>query len=448
MLGEERSQEIAKKVLSLSGADQTEVLIFSKDEQLTRFAMNTIHQNVSERNVTVRVRCVFGKKTGVASGNDTSEEALRDIVKSSETVARFQQDNPDFRSLPGPQPVQELKAFFEPTTACRPEHRAKGAATICSLARRNSLVAAGAFSTAVDELTVANSLGLSAYHPRTIAHLVTVIMGQNSSGYASAAAMDVDQIDPAGVGHAAVEKALASKNPTEIDPGIYTVILEENALADMVNTLGYLGFDALSVQEGRSFMNDRFGQRITGPQITIWDDGSDPRGLILTFDYEGVPKQKVTLIEKGIATGVVYDSFTAGRERGRASTGHSLPAPNTWGPYPMNLFMAPGEATKEQLLSSTERGIWVTRFHYTNAVHPVQTVFTGMTRDGTFLIEDGRIARPLKNLRFTQNILEAFDSVEMLGRELKLIKSDWENFATCVPAAKIAKFRFTGTTEF
>jgi PmbA protein len=216
----------------------------------------------------------------------------------------------------------------------------------------------------------------------------------------------------------------------------------------MLLTLGYLGFGALAVQEGRSFMNNRFGQKITGDNITIWDDGHDPRGIMLPFDFEGVPKQRVTLIESGVAQAVVYDSFTAGREEGQVSTGHGLPAPNTFGPIPVNLFMAPGQATKEELLASTERGIWVTRFHYTNPVHPVKTVLTGMTRDGTFLIENGQLTRPLKNLRFTQSILEAFSQAEMLGSELKMIKSGWGNFASCAPAAKIHGFQFTGTTEF
>jgi PmbA protein len=448
VLGKEKMHQIAQKVLALSKADQTEVLVFGKDEQLTRFAVNTIHQNVSETNATVRVRCVFGKKTGVASGNDLGDQALRKVVESAQTVAHFQQDNPDFHSLPGPETIEESQAFFESTASCIPETRARGAAAICSLSKANGLEAAGAFSTAVDELMAVNSLGVSAYHRGTIAHIVTVIMGPDSSGYASADAMDVTELDPEAVGRVAVDKALKSKNPTDLEPGEYTVILEENAVADMVDMLGYLGLDALSVQEGRSFMNDRFGQKITGEGITIWDDGHDPRGLMLPFDYEGVLKQKVMLIEKGIAKGVVYDSFTAGREKGKISTGHSLPAPNSWGPYPMNLFMAPGDATKEEMLAATDHGIWVTRFHYTNPVHPIKTVLTGMTRDGTFLIEKGRIARPLKNLRFTQSILEAFQNADMLGKELKLIKADWENFATCVPAARIQKFRFTGTTEF
>ncbi len=449
MLGKDKLKAIADRVLALSGADQTEVLIFSGDEYLTRFAGNTIHQNVSETDVEVRVRAVFGTKIGVASANDLSDAALQKLVDSAETVAGFQQDNPDFTSLPAPQPVQETDAaFIQATADCTPEQRAQGVAAICALSQENDLEAAGAFATATNEVLVANSLGVCAYHPSTAADLVTVIMGEDSSGYGSTAAMDVRDLDPAAVGRVAVEKALQSRGPTGIEPGEYTVILEEEAVADMLFTLSYLGFGALAVQEGRSFMNGNFGQQITGENITIWDDGFDPRGLVMPFDFEGVPKQRVTFIENGVAKNVVYDSFTAGREEGKHSTGHSLPAPNNMGPFPTNLFMAPGTATKEDMLASTERGIWVTRFHYTNPVHPIQTVLTGMTRDGTFLIEDGKLTRPLKNLRFTQSILEAFANADMLGSELKLLKAAFGNFGRCVPAAKINGFRFTGTTEF
>lgn len=449
MQGKDKLKAIADRVLALSGADQTEVLIFSGDQHLTRFAANTIHQNVSETNVTVRVRAVIGQKVGVASGNDLSDAALQKLVASAETVARFQQDNPDFHSLPTPQPVQETDAAFIATTAeYTPEQRAQGVAAICRLSHANGLQAAGAFTTAANELLVANSLGALAYHPSTTADIVTVIMGDDSSGYGSAAAMDVRALDPEAVGRAAVDKALQSRHPTPIEPGEYTVILEEEAVADMLSTLAFLGFGALAMQEKRSFMSGRLGEKITGDAITIWDDSRDPRGLLMPFDFEGVPKQKVVLIENGVAKAVVYDSFTAGREPGKASTGHSLPAPNTMGPIPGNLFLAPGQATKAEMLASVERGIWVTRFHYTNPLHPIKTVLTGMTRDGTFLIENGRIARPLKNLRFTQSILEAFANAEMLGKDLKLIKAGWGNFSRCVPAAKIHGFRFTGATEF
>jgi len=448
LLGKERLVQIAQHVLGLSSADQTEVLIESSDEQLTRFAANSIHQNVSETDVTLRVRAVFGRKVGVASGNDLSDGALQQLVESAETVARLQQDNPDFRSLPVPRSIQEQDAYVEATAACTPERRAQTVATICALATEHGLQAAGAYSTSADELLVTNSLDVSAYHRRTIGRIMTVMMGETSSGYADQTALDVTELDPEAVGRTAVDKALRGQNPTEIEPGTYTVILEEDAVASMISTLGYLGLGALSVQEGRSFMNGRFGQPVTGNQITIWDDGHDPRGIIEPFDYEGVPKQRVTLIEEGIARAVVYDSFTAGREEGKTSTGHSLPAPNTIGPLPRNLFLAPGGASKEDMLASTERGVWVTRFHYTNPVHPVKAVLTGMTRDGTFLIENGEIARPLRNLRFTQGILDALAQAEMLGAELKLIKAGWGGSATCVPALKIHGFRFTGTTEF
>ena len=446
MLGKEKLKAIADRVLSFSGADQTEVMIVGGDEHLTRFAANRIHQNVSETDVTVRVRAVFGHKMGVASGNDLSDEALRQVVEAAETVARFQQDNPDFHSLPEAQPAPEIDAYIAATAECSPEQRAQGVATICALSRENGLQAAGAFSTEVQETLLVNSLGIAAYHRGTTANVVTVIMSDDSSGYGAATAADVSTLDPEAVGKVAVDKALQSRHPTGIEPGAYTVILEEAAVADMLSSLGFTGFGALALQEGRSFMTGRLGQPVTGANITIWDDGLDPRGLVLPFDFEGVPKQRVTLIENGIARGAVYDSFTAGREAGKVSTGHSLPAPNTMGPIPLNLFMAPGTATKAEMLASIERGIWVTRFHYTNTVHPVKTVLTGMTRDGTFLIENGAITRPLKNFRFTQSILEAFGRAELLSSECVLIKG--RRGGIYVPAAKIHEFQFTGTTEF
>ncbi|MEW5825262.1 MAG: TldD/PmbA family protein [Candidatus Bipolaricaulota bacterium] len=447
MLGQSRLADAAQRVLREAKADQTEVMITANDSHLTRFATNTIHQNVSETDATVRVRVIVDQKTGVAAGNDLSEEGLRTVVRRAETVARFQQKNPDFRSLPGPTTAKKVDAYVDATAAFTPRERAERVEKILAASRSAGLEAAGAFSTEGQEMLIANSLGVSAYHRGTVAGLVTVIMADDSSGWGEAAAIDVRKLDTAAAGKTAIDKALAGRKPTSIEPGEYTVILEEPAVADMLFFLGYMGLGALAVQEGRSFMCGKIGERVTGDKITIWDDGSDPRGLPLPFDFEGVAKQKVVLIEKGIAKNVVYDSFTASREPGKASTGHSLPAPNTMGPLPINLFLEPGTSTKEEMLASTERGIWVTRFHYTNILHPVKTVLTGMTRDGTFLIENGKVTRPLKNLRFTQSILEALANVETLGSTLALIKNDWNALGTCAPAAKIRNFRFTGGTE-
>jgi len=448
VLDEERLKEIADTVLGLAEADQTEIVVATQNESLTRFAANTIHQNVAETNVRVRIRSVMGKRIGLASTNDLSEAALGDLVRNAEAAAGLQRENPEFRSLPEPRPFIPVEAYAESTARCTPGKRAEGVESIVRQAKASGLTASGSFSTSVEELLVANSLGTRAYHAGTTAHVMSVVMGESGSGYAADVAKDIADLDPAEVGRIAVDKALRSAEPGSIEPGAYTVILEEAAVANLVFFLGYMGLGALSVQEGRSFMNGRFGEQVTGDAITIRDDGLDPRGLPLPFDFEGVPRRKLSLIEKGIAGDVAYDSFTAGREPGKTSTGHALPPTSTFGPIPIHLFMESGSSTVEEMIASTDRGIWVTRFHYTNPVHPVKTVLTGMTRDGTFLIEEGRVARPLKNLRFTQSILEAFGNVEALGREAKMVRSGFGNIATFAPAAKIERFRFTGTTEF
>jgi PmbA protein len=445
MLGEKRMREIAERVLSLSAAEQTEVLIMSVDSGLTRFANSYIHQNVAERNVGLRVRAVVGKKIGVASSNDLSQEALERVAENALTIAKLQPENPDFISLPGPAPIAAIEAFDEATAAFSPQDRARAVGVICQLATENGLIASGAFTTGVYELAVANSLGIFAYYPATTADINTVIMSDDSSGYAAATAWKVGEINTEAVGIEAVEKALKSRHPRELPPGRYPVILEEYAVADMMETLAYLGFGALAVQEGRSFMVDNFGKQIMSDAISIWDDGLDPAGLPMPFDFEGVPKQRVDLIKRGVAKAVVYDSYTAGKE-GKASTGHALPAPNTNGPIPGHLFMAPGEASKKEMLASMERGLWVTRFHYTVPVHPKLAIITGMTRDGTFLIEKGEIAYPIKNLRFTQSYVEALANVELVGRETRLQQSWFGGIR--VPALKLAGFEFTGATEF
>ena len=447
MLGEEKIREITTEVLSLSQADQTEVLVFSDDSQLTRFANSYIHQNVAERDVQVRVRAVVGKRIGVASTNDLSGESLEKVVETALEVARLQPENPDFISLPEPAPIPEVNAFSEATAGFTPEARARAVGGICRRAVENDLVASGAFSTSVQEIAVANSLGVFAYFPTTLTDLKTVIMGDDSSGYGASTAWDVEQMDAEAVGAEAVDKALRGRYPREIEPGRYTVILEEYATEDIVEMLSYVGLGALAVQEERSFMCDRFGQQIVGSAISLWDDGLDPRGLPLPFDFEGVPKRRVPLIENGIAVNVVYDSYTAGKE-GKASTGHGLPAPNTFGPIPFNMFMAPGQASLEEMIASTERGVLVTRFWYTRPVHPKLAIITGMTRDGTFLIEKGEVAYPVKNLRFTQSYLDALSSVEMVGRTTKLVRSDFELNGNRVPALKLGEFEFTGVTEF
>lgn len=446
MLGENKIREIANHVLAYSKATQTEVLIHATESALTRFANSTIHQNVAESDTQVRVRVAYGKKIGVASTNDLSPEALQRTVETARAIAQAQDEDPEFAALPMPQPIQHVEAFVEATASFTPEQRAQAVGAMCKQAKAKNVVAAGAFSTTVSEIAVANSHGLFAYHPVTFADLNTVMMTETSSGYASFTHQDARCINAEALADEAIDKALRSQNPMALAPGEYTVLLEEYAVFDMLNFFAMLSFTAQALQEERSFMKGKLGERVMDERITIWDDGCAPETIPLPFDFEGVPKQKVTFIENGIARGVVYDTVTARRE-GKPSTGHSLPAPNTMGPYPMHVLMAPGDTPKREMLKTIERGIWVTRFWYTRPVHPMRVLVTGMTRDGTFLIENGEITQPLKNLRFTTSYLDAFQRVRAISRETKLLYSDWGGASRVAPALVVEGFRFTGVTQ-
>jgi PmbA protein len=447
MLGQERIRQLAGQILDRSEADQTEVVILSSDSALTRFANSVIHQNVYETDAEVRIRAVIGSRIGVAVTNNLSEEALAAALARAIQTARLSPQNPDFKSLPAPQPITQVDAFHPGTAECTPERRADGVGAICLQARDAGVVASGALTTGATEIAVANSLGIWAYHPLTQAEINTVIMSDTSAGYASALAIDVGELDFEAIGREALEKCVRSQHPRSLPPGDYPVIIEPYATQDFLQMMAYTGLSAQAVQEGRSFMIGKLGQPIVDARVSIWDDGLDPAGIPLPFDFEGVPKQRVDFIVGGVAQDVVYDSYTAGKEPGRASTGHALPAPNPMGPFPVNTFFAPGEASLDEMIASTKRGLYITRFHYTRPVEPKRVTITGMTRDGTFLIENGAIAYPVKNLRFTQSYLEALNQVEAIGRDTRLLQA-WGLASQSVPALKLAGFNFTGATEF
>ncbi len=446
MVGREEVLRAAKTALAACRADQAEVVMMLQDSYLTRFAENHIHQNVGERNVTVNVRAVVGKKIGVALTNDLSDEALRRTSERASEIARLQREDPRFVSLPGPEPVPSLPAEITAVHEYSPEERAERVARVIAAAKKAGVRAAGSLSTGGLGLAVVNSLGVEAYSSATTVGFTTVVMSDTSSGYADWAGRDLQALDVDAQTRVAVRKCVDSRAPKSIEPGEYEVILEAPAVADMLSTLGFLGLSALAVQEGRSFMNGHFGEKVVGETIDLWDDGLDPTGIPIPFDFEGVPKRRVELITGGVAKGVVWDSYTANLEAGKRSTGHALPAPNVYGPLPMNLFLGAGTASAEDLVASTKRGILVTRFHYTNPIHPTKTIFTGMTRDGTFLVENGRVTAALKNLRFTEAITRALGNVDLIGRERRLQAGFFGG--SVVPALKVKSFNFTGVTEF
>ncbi len=445
MLTEAELRRLIDMGLAHSKADQTEILVFDGDESLTRFANNEIHQNVSQRDATLLTRVVFGKRIGVASLNNTSEEGVKQVIERASALAEHQVEDPDFQTLPGPLPVQKAGGYVEATAASTPEERAEAVGILVASAMESGLVAAGAFSTEAGQIAIGNSLGVFSHHTTTEARLSAVVMSDTSSGYADQVTSDVREVDSDAVARIAVEKALRGKEPQSIEPGEYEVVLDEPAVCDIVDFLAYLGFGALAVQEGRSFMAGHIGEKVLGDNITVWDDGLAADTIPFPFDFEGVPKQRVNLVTNGIAKGLVYDTNTALKD-GVASTGHGLPAGNTFGPVPRNLFLAPGTASKEELIRSVKRGIFITRFWYTRTVHPLSITVTGMTRDGTFLIENGEIVAPVRNLRFTQSYVDALNHVDLLGKDAKLQK---DMFAyNRVPALKIAKWNFTGVTEY
>lgn len=445
MIGADEARRLLQDVLRRSRAEQTEVLLIGQESALTRFANSAIHQNVYERNADLRVRAVSGKRVGVATTNDLSDAGRERVAEQALAIAERQPENPEFPGLPAPRPIATIDGFAQSTATCTPEARARGVKAVCDLALEHQLNASGAYSTDVTEIAVVNSLGVDAYEAHTQATIKTVIMGpEDGSGYAERVALRIEDLDVEALAREAVDKTLRSRQPGELPPGEYPVILEEYAVAELLDYLAYMGFGALSYQEGHGFMAGRLGEKLTGERISIWDDGLDPRGAPSAFDFEGVPKQRVDLIRAGVAAGVVYDTHTAAREQ-RESTGHALPAPNTWGPFPMHLFMAPGDASKESMLLGMDRGLWVTRFHYVNVVHPKQSILTGMTRDGTFLVERGEITRPVRNFRFTQNTLQALSDTQALGKTL--MRLGGFGGVTAVPALRLGAFTFTGVSS-
>jgi PmbA protein len=445
MRDEQDVRALCERILHMAaegGATQAEVLYTQTASALTRFAVNSIHQNVAEANESVSVRAVLGNKIGVVGGNQLDDDALRDVVRRAIAFASVQPENPHFTSLPAPAPYAPAPSGYSAATAAfGPEERAQRVGVVVARAVERGFEAAGAFETSASQLAIANSLGVWAHHPSTEAEFHAVIMADGGgSGWAQRVATDATTMDFEALATDAVERAARTRNAEVLPVGEYPVVLESYAVAEMLQNLAYMGLNALAMEEERSPFTGRMGQEVAAPGVTIYDDAFDPAGLPRPFDYEGAPTARVNLVDRGVASAVVYDSFSAHKE-GKPNTGHALPAPNTFGAYPEHLMLAAGDASVEDLVRGVERGVFVTRFHYTNIVHPVRTLFTGMTRDGTFLIEHGEITRPVKNFRFTQSVWEALAGVEALGRE----RVQSRGYATMVaPAARMARWNFTG----
>ncbi len=392
----------------------------------------------------LRVRAVLDNRVGVASENDLSPEGISALFKRALEAARVQPPDPRFPGLPKPASYPTVPAIPEDELPITPAARADLVSRTCSLATGRNLVAAGALTTALHEIAVANSNGVFAHHAGTEAEFVTVVMSADSSGYGFARANTLAELDVEAAAKRAVDKAARSRGPQALAAGRYPVVLEPEATSDLMGSMAYTSFGGLQVEEGSSFLSGRLGELVLAPQVTITDDALKPAYLPMPFDYEGSPKERVTIIDRGVARGVVHDCYTAGLA-GVHSTGHAFPAPNPYGPRPTHLTLAPGGSSLEQLIASIDEGLLVTRFHYTRVVHRPTVTVTGMTRDGTFLIRGGEVAHPVRNLRFTQSYVQALQAGCVLSSEWR---SCGEYGPYLCPAMLIPEFHFTGVTEF
>jgi len=450
MIGKEKLYAKLEKVLASSAADQTEIVYFGEEAGLTRYANSYIHQNVFEDNRTIFFRTVLGNRVGVASTNSLTTDDLKRTLANSLEIARQQPENPSFPGLPKPAKYRELNTFDEATAKFNPRDRAKAVKGIIAKAARKRFTVAGACSSSCGEIAILNSLGVRTYQPLTAASVNMIVMSDTSSGYASDTTRRVGEIDFGALADRAVMKCDLSQNPRQVEPGEYEVILEPAAVAEVLEWMNYIGLGSKPFHQNMSFLSGKIGRKVTSDQITIYDNGLDDSAIAMPFDFEGVPKRKVVFIDKGVARGVVYDRAWAFREKTR-STGHALtPDEAGEGALGMNIFMKPGRANREKMIAGVKKGILVTRFHYINGlIDPRNSVLTGMTRDGTFLVENGEIVGGIKNLRFTDSILRAFKSTVAISKDTERIASWWSAVGCMtVPAIHLGSFKFSGKTDF
>jgi len=438
---EQEIRALCQKILGYSQADQTEVFFTETQGELTRFAVNHIHQNVAETNAQVSVRAVVGKRVGVAGTNALDDASLQAVVEHAVAIAKLQPENPEWHSLPGPEPITTTTAFSDKTAGYTPDQRAKAVETVIRLARERGFEAAGAFETNSYGVAIANSLGVWAYEPRSEAEFHAVVMADgNGSGWTQRYSIDAGTFDFEAMAREAVDKATRSRNPVQLDIGDYETVLDAYAAGEMIQNLAFMGLNAMAQRERSGPLVGRMGQQVANPNITLANEPANPLTITASFDFEGQPIQRLTILDKGVAKALATDSFNAFLE-GTPNTGNALPAPNTFGPFAMNLVLESGDSSVEEMIKGIDRGVYVTRFHYTNVVHPVKAIFTGMTRDGTFLIEHGELTQPVKNFRFVQGIWEALSNTKALGREQRLSR---DYVPILAPALHVGSWSYTG----
>jgi predicted Zn-dependent protease len=461
MLTKDKAAEIFEQIKKHSTADEVEAMIYGGKFALTRFANNTIHQNVAEENYSVSVRTAFDGRTARATTNKFDGDSLTRVVQASESLAKVQHPDPDLLSMPdagaGARATQARPSrHFAQTAGLTPEVRADGVEKIVRVATRHKLTAAGIFSSSESVEGIFNSRGLNDWHAQTSSEISITMLAADSSGWQKANSPDVSQLDSAALAEISAHKTIESASPREVPPGKYTVILEPAAVLDMSGFM-FWDFGGLSILDQRSFLNQRVGTQIFGSNINIWDDAAHPLQSGTPFDGEGVPRERVQLVENGIVKRLVYARATAEKMKKSefkdrvgpvAATGHGFSLPNEMGEAPMNIVFGtpPDPKTIEQMITSTERGVLVTRLWYIREVDPYEKILTGMTRDGTFYVEDGKVRHGILNFRFNESLIHMLSNVEAMGTPVRA--SGEESFDMVAPPMKVKDFNFTEVTKF
>jgi len=425
-------------------ASETEVHIDEVADSLTRFANNGIHQNVFEHCVTVSVRTVTDGRTARATTNRLDEDSLRGTIEASLSLAHSEPRDPRLLPVPGKQRYRSVDRFVKATAALTPEERARAVRLACDLASKKGQVAAGIFSSGQSQTTVGNSRGLFATYCETHSQFSITMQEDPAASWAKADSADVREIHPQKLAERASKKAHLAVKTSELAAGRYTVILEPAAVLDLVGFLFY-DFAATAVEDKRSCLNNRLGKQLFGQNISISDDVVHALQKGAPFDGEGMPRQKVLLVDRGVPKNLVYSRASA-KIAGKKPTGHGFALPNEYGEAPMNLVFSGGDSSVEKMVAATDRGLVVTRLWYIREVDPYEKVMTGMTRDGLFLVENRKLTRAVRNFRFNQSLIEMLNQVELMSPAVRATGE--ESFEMVVPAMKIRNFHFSEVTKF
>jgi TldD protein len=430
---------------SLGSEIDTEIIVTESENAVTRIANSEIHQNVAERNTEVTLRVVEKGRAVVVQGNDASVNGVRESVKAARNAARLVPPLDIYPGLSRPATFRETHPYDPAIARFTATRRAEWAEVFVSRARADRLTASGAITASRARIGYLNSRGVQCAADASRVSAELILYDEAGSGFSTESALSGARMRPEAIAEDAAWRAVTSRNPVAMKPGEYEVLLEPPAVADLLDFIGWVGFNAKMLEDHQSFLEDTLGKRAVSSFITIVEDPFSRENPGLPFDFEGTPRQRVTLIDAGMIKTPVYDRRTA-KKAGKRSTGNALPPNYDVGPLPLNMQMKAGNTPRKDLIRNVKRGLLVTRFHYTNIVEPRKLILTGMTRDGTFEIRDGEIARGVKNLRFTQNVIAGLKTAAGVSRERRLVSS-WFS-GTLAPALLLNSFRFTSATLF